>query len=204
MTEIEFKSAEQLEAELAGDGYDDGFPMVHPKEPEIPPRQLQLYDDFVREYLQDFNWIQATLRIGYPSNIAADYAQKFKTTPYILRRIEEAKRAQPHSENVEDNYRQQVINALLRESQYSGPGSSHGARVGALSKLSSILAMDAPTKTETTVEHTGGTTVEHSIAYDDLDTKDLGMIRELLTKQAAKQREQEEAAIKDAATNGAN
>lgn len=199
MTELQHRTAEQIGADLNSAG-EDGLPMVAPDEQDIPPLQRQLFDRFVSEYLQDFNWIQATLRVGYPGKVAADYAQKFKETPYILRRIEQAKRAKPHSADVEENYRHQVINALLREAQYSGAGSSHGARVGALSKLTSILDMEAATKTEATVEHKGS--VEHTINYDELDTKDLGMIRHLLTKQAEKQKDIEDA--ERVAGNGVN
>lgn len=181
---------------IGGDSF-DGY-IEPPDESPLSPSQKNLCDRFVAEYLTDFDWLEATMRLGYPESMAKGHALDFKNNPYVLRRINEAQRAQPHNEEaIFEQTKRQVINALLKESQFNGPGSSHGARVGALSKLSSILAMDAPTKTESTVTHEGGTTLEHTFNYESLDKEDLGMMRALLTKQAKKVEEAKEEEAKD-------
>lgn len=158
--------------------------MERPPELYMSNREKDLCDRFVTEYLQDYDWYDAAVRVGYPEGYAKDYAMRFKENPYVQRRIAQAKIAAPHDvEGVETEQRRKIINLLMKEANYHGPGSTHGGRVAALAKLTSIFGMDAPTKNESLVTHEGGTTMEHTFDYGNLDKDGLAMVRKLLEGQ---------------------
>lgn len=122
--------------------------------PELNEREKAFRDQFVKEYLLDYSPYLACLRLGFASDFAKDWAQKFMGEPYVIKRIAELECAPPSADSEEaDTLRnkQRVMANLWRESQYFGPGSSHAARVAATAKLASMFGMDAPVKTETKV-----------------------------------------------------
>ena len=123
--------------------------------PGLSEPERQFRDAFVREYLKDYNAISAALRMGFAGTYAADYAKKLMFEPYVQRKISEAEEADDYTKDPEAQKRQ-IFKMLKREATYSGAGSTHSARVAALSKLSSFLGMDAPTKTQSEVTLSGG------------------------------------------------
>lgn len=155
---------------------------------EIPltEREQRLRDLFVAEYLIDYDYTAAAVRIGFATNNAVEFGQKFKYDPYVQRRISEsmgAEHTDPEFMNVVTKRR--IINTLMKEAHYTGAGSSHSARVAALAKLSNIKGMDAPTKTETKVKHEGEQKIEITSKFDfsKLDREGLSMVRTLLESQ---------------------
>lgn len=126
-------------------------------EDALSPREKELRDRFVEQYFVDNDALAASIRIGYPKHIAHVYAQQFMGEPYVRRKIAErevAKAPDPKTEEAET--KRLIRSRLLAEANYNGPGSSHSARVAALTKLMSLYGMDAPTKTQTEVTNRGG------------------------------------------------
>lgn len=121
-------------------------------------------DKFVKEYLYDYNQVEAAIRIGFPASFAASYAERFMGEPYVLQKIAEAELADADELEQLETDRRRIRAALLREAHFIGPGASHAARVNALGKMASILDMDAPVKikSETTVR--GGVMAVPAIA----------------------------------------
>ena len=106
-------------------------------EPGLSDSEKSLRDIFVREYLFDFNPLQAAIRCGFMSKFAEQYAANFMKEPYVLKRIAELK-----MDTDEEANKQSIKAALLREAHYHGEDSSHSARVSALAKLSAIYGLD--------------------------------------------------------------
>lgn len=132
--------------------------LVNNEDPTGPEKAIR--DKFVEEYVKDFDAFHAAIRTGFLRDFASDYSSKFLGEPYVQRLIAEARRATvaPEDEDI-DSDKQEIINALRREANYHGPGSSHAARVSALSKLTAILGMDAPTRSINENIHRGGVMV---------------------------------------------
>jgi hypothetical protein len=116
--------------------------------PELSEQERKFRDEFVREFLIDYNPFEAALRLGFSKEYATEYAAKFMNEPYVQKRIKEMELEGGIEEDADRNKRK-VMAALFREANYKGPGSSHSARVSALSKLSTIFGMEAPVKTKT-------------------------------------------------------
>lgn len=151
----------------------------------LSPREITLREMYVMEYLIDFDYTAAAARIGFGAAYAVEYGQRFRYDPFVQRRIAEAMGAEHEDPGaVTELHKRRVLNSLLKEANYKGPGASHGARVSALSKLAAIHGMEAPTKSTSEVTHKGGQEikVEAKIAFDysTLNKDELGMIRKLL------------------------
>lgn len=129
-----------------------GTPSNDP-ENELLPTEIQLRNRFVDEYLIDFSPYNAAIRIGYDGDFASQFAERFMKETYVVKRISilTGKEAATN-ETEEASVKRRVINGLIREANYRGPGSRPSSRVAALGKLASIYGMDAPTKSEH--EHT--------------------------------------------------
>lgn len=114
----------------------------------LSPQEISLRHMFVREYLIDYNGVNAALRCGFASLMAQEYAIRFLAESYVQHLIAEKtiKRKEAEDAMSEDETREmrrrQVEEALLREAHYKGPGSSQAARVAALSKLSTMYGLD--------------------------------------------------------------
>lgn len=163
-----------------------------PEEPVLTQREKELRDWFVNEYLVDFDYVQAAVRLGFGSVSAFEYAKRFQFDPYVQRAISKAMNSEPDDpESYQTVHRRRILNKLEKEASYNGPGSSHGARVSALSKLVSIHGMEAPTKTVSKVTHDGkvlhdaNVNVNHNFNFESLDEEDRLAIRKLLEKQIA-------------------
>lgn len=132
---------------------------------ELSPKEKELRDKFVSEYMIDFDQTAAAIRIGFSASFAQTYAEKFMTEPYVRKRIADMQTALAEDDKLEvDLDRRRIRAGLMREAHYRGPGSSHAARVSALAKLASIRDMDAPTKIKSEVNLRGGVMMVPGIA----------------------------------------
>jgi hypothetical protein len=132
---------------------------------ELTPVEKQLRDNFVTEYLKDYDAWKAAVRIGYLRTVAHEYASFLMQEPYVQREI--ARRQAEHAPNQKENEkheRHMVKQWLIEQARYQGPGSSHSARVSALAKLCNILDMDGTTKVKADVMHKGGVMMVPAIA----------------------------------------
>lgn len=132
---------------------------------DLSPKEKDLRDKFVSEYLIDYDQTAAAIRIGFSASFAQTYAEKFMTEPYVRKAIADLQNAMADDEKIEVELdRRRIRAALMREAHYRGPGSSHAARVSALAKLASIRDMDAPTKIKSEVALRGGVMMVPGIA----------------------------------------
>lgn len=132
---------------------------------DLSPKEKELRDKFVDEYLIDFDQTAAAIRIGFSASFAQTYAEKFMTEPYVRKAIAIRQHAMAEDDKIEaDQDRRRIRAALMREAHYRGPGSSHAARVSALAKLASIRDMDAPTKIKSELTMRGGVMMVPGIA----------------------------------------
>lgn len=117
-------------------------------EVKLSTREKALRDLFVKEYLVDFDAISACLRCGFTSVTAQQYAHKFMEEGYVQKKLatEQAKFGSVDDVDSKEALKQQIITGLIREAHNRGTGSSHSARVAALSKLASIVGLDAVNK----------------------------------------------------------
>lgn len=113
--------------------------------PEKATRQ-----QFVKEYLKDYNEYRACLRIGYSPLFAPDFSKRFMNEPYTLKLIAEAEGGTlPGEEFDEDKEKQKILKALWREA--NNTASPAAARVAALAKLTAVFGMDAPSRSQVNV-----------------------------------------------------
>lgn len=142
-----------------------GFWAEEARAQDLSPREKELRDKFVSEYLLDFDQTAAAIRVGFSASFAGTYAEKFMTEPYVRKQIADMQNALAEDEKLEAELDRRRIRAgLLREAHYRGPGSSHAARVAALGKLASIRDMDSPLKIKSDVTHRGGVMMVPGIA----------------------------------------
>lgn len=122
----------------------------------MTPREKALRDLFVEQYLIDFNSTLAAQRCGFERDFAIEYGRKFLSEPYVQQALMFARFADRDPAQFEAYNKKRIMQGLLAEAHYKGPGSSHAARVAALGKLSAIHGMEAPKKLEATLKHRGG------------------------------------------------
>lgn len=133
----------------------------------MDPRQKALRDLFVAEYLVDYNQVKAAMRCGFPREFAVQYATQFMEEAYVAKKITQLEMT-PADPAAELAYNQQRIKQqLMREAHYKGPGSSHAARVTALTTLAKLNGMEPVKKTEIDLKHRGGVMQVPGVA--DLD-----------------------------------
>lgn len=147
---------------------------------ELTADEMRLRDDFVAEYFVDYDYFLAAIRIGYSNDVANEFATILSQDSYVQQQI--AKRFANPTEEDEQITKAKIKQWLMREANHHGPGNSHGARVSALSKLSSVLGMDAPIKTQ--VDHKGKVNIAHQIDYGVLDDSERMLVRQLLEKRS--------------------
>lgn len=153
-------------------------------DPALTESEKEIYDRFVIEYLIDFDYLAAAIRVGYEGRIAVKMGSKFKYNTYIQRQIAEALVNRPEDPvaTAESN-EQRIINSLFKEANYKGPGSSHGARVSALTRLSVLCGMEKPN--ESRIHHDGVQEfrIKTEFDYSNLNDDQLEMVRKLLESQ---------------------
>lgn len=124
--------------------------------------EQQLYDLFVKEYLYDHDRVRAARRCGFTEQYAKYYADKLWGEPYVQQQLRIAEeRISKADKDVQNEDDEELVRRTLRHVMQVG---TSAARVSAASKMSTILGLDSPTKTETTVTHRGGVMAVPSIA----------------------------------------
>lgn len=135
-------------------------------EPEPDPGEKALRDQFVDEYLVDYDIVAAASRCGFQKAFAEEFAKRLWNEAYVQRRIKQAEQRPVDPEALEAYDRNRIRAALMREAH--NPYTSGGARVAALSKLMSLYGMDAPTKApDAATSHRGGVMMVPAIADPD-------------------------------------
>ena len=110
-------------------------------EPEPSGQEKALRDLFVQEYIKDFDPFQACLRVGFQAAFAVEYAKRFMSEPYVLRRIAELQRSTPENEDAQSREDKALVLSVLRQAAQNGP---YASRVQAAAKLASIYGLDRP------------------------------------------------------------
>lgn len=127
------------------------------KQPELSKAEKKLRDDFVAQYFIDFNPTLAAQRIGFMRSFAEEYGKKFMEEPYVAKKVAEFYRRKDEDEEHEEELDKRTIRRrLMKEAVYYGPGSSHAARVSALSQLKALYGMDREKTQKHEVTHRGG------------------------------------------------
>lgn len=133
--------------------------------PEPSAAMQRRYDEFVTEYLRDYDDVAACRRMGYNEQYAPVYAMEFMKAPYVAKQIKLREEAEEEIDEEKEVERQsRIIKAnLIREANYFGPGSSHSGRVAALAQLSKILGIE---QSKIVSEHKGGVMLVPATATD--------------------------------------
>lgn len=123
---------------------------------ELNAAERQIRDQFVVQYLQDYNSVLACIRLGFQEVYARTWGPKLLAESYTQRKLQETingRKAQ--LEENTDTEHSQIIEALRREANYYGPGASQSARVAALAHLAKLTGMEPAGKAQE-VLHRGG------------------------------------------------
>lgn len=151
----------------------------------LSAREKSLRDQFVLTYFDDYDYIGACVRIGFPKALAYEWAIKFKYDPYVQNKIAEAERIKSDDPEATIEFtKNKILNALMREAHYSGgKDASHTARVNALAKLANLHGMDAPTRIQQNIDQNVKQETEVKIKFDfeSLTTEQRDLYRQLLT-----------------------
>lgn len=118
-------------------------------ESELSEDEKVVRDAVVKEYLFDYDWLNACRRVGMNASMAYDYAKRFAEDGYCQKKIKEfqaEKAANPAvtKQQEKEIERERIIEGLRFESTYRGPGSSQAARVAAYKQLCAIYGFEAP------------------------------------------------------------
>lgn len=167
--------------------YEPGYqlPTEVPQPDEMSPREKALRDLFVSEYLIDYDQVKAAQRCGFALQFAIEYGRKFMEEPYVQRRINEVRFKKIDERELEDYDKARIRTALMAEAHNRGPGSSHSARVSALSKLAALYGMEAPKKIDANVNHRGGVMAVPGIAALDEWEQQASASQDELTRHAS-------------------
>ena len=151
----------------------------------LTPREKAVRDLFVDEYFKDFNYTRACTRVGFGEQDAITFALRFQYCPYVQGRIADRQNVNnvvnDDNELDLDKMRAKLINGLMEDAMYKGPGSSHAARVKAKSDLAKLLNMEPPSKTEQTVTVSNGAP---EIDFDAMSKDDRVLLHKLLKSRA--------------------
>jgi hypothetical protein len=135
-------------------------------EPELSESEKALRDRFVQEYLVDYSPLNAARRVGFGVAFAETYAALFMKESYVRKRIEDfTHRVDVDEEDMDAYDKRRVRAGLMREAH--DKFASGSSRVAALSKLMSLLGMDAPLKIDNNVNHRGNVMMVPGIAGMD-------------------------------------
>lgn len=124
----------------------DEFPLTAVQVHEsLSPDARALRRRFIKSYLDDYNRVDAAIRIGYPERMADQMSKQFLREPYTLQYLEEMEKELGIS-NDEDRHRRKIVTGLYREA--FNKFNTGSARVSALVQLAKIMGIEAPVKTE--------------------------------------------------------
>lgn len=176
-----------------------------PPLPSAPPEddvknysesEKALRDLFVCEFLVDYDQIKAAQRIGFVRQFAVEYAKKFMDEPYVQRRISELRTSEKvNAEQLQGYNTRRVVERLMYEAHYNGPGASQAARVAALKALTDIYALGsaaqgkAAAATKAGIGCAGGVMVVPAIA--DIDAwEEVAKVKQKALQDAASEDQQ--------------
>lgn len=150
---------------------------------ELDGRERQVRDQFVVQYLIDYNSVAACIRLGFKEPYARMWGPKLMAESYVQRKLQEAinERKKEMDENPESE-QSRIIEGLRREANYFGPGSSQAARVAALAHLAKLNNLGVGTGNEGI--STGGVMIV-PVTADPADWQKLAMASQSKLKQDA-------------------
>lgn len=150
--------------------------------------EKKLREDFVKEYLIDYNYLGAAVRVGFADKLAHEFAYKLEHDPYVRRLIAEKKdKADIAEQEGFDPVQNRIFQGLMREAFNYGPGATAATRINALSKLAAIRGMEAPQKVETSISHSGTVNTNQTFDFSKYSKEELKLIRQLLESRVAKE-----------------
>ena len=120
----------------------------------LTPDMKRRRDLFITELIKDWSPVNAVLRSGGAVSTRVKTAHQLMREPYVQQELAKYIDQAKESDIINRN---RVLAGLVKEANFQGFGSSHGARVSAFGKLATILGMDAPIKHQ--VEVHGGVMV---------------------------------------------
>ena len=130
----------------------------------LSEKEKILRNEFVRNYLIDFDPVLACMRVGFAKAFAENYAIRFMAEPYVQQRITDLTLQAPDDTDAQEEADKQLTLTVLREAAQRGPYSS---RVAAAAKLATILGMDKPIQNNLEITNKGGVMVVPGIVNID-------------------------------------
>lgn len=123
---------------------------------EYSESELALRNLFVSEYLVDYDQVKAAQRIGFTRQFAIEYAKKFMDEPYVQQRLSALRTSEKVNQDDLHKYNsRRIVERLLHEAHFNGPGSSQAARVAALKALTDIHGMTSTAQGKMAAAKTG-------------------------------------------------
>lgn len=114
-------------------------------DPVPTPAEKALYDQFVEQYMVDFNAFEACMRVGFGASYALEYAKIFLLKPYIIRKIAEKRNTAAADPQKQEDQDKALVLSVARELAQNGKGAQ---RVAGAALLARIRGMDVqPDKT---------------------------------------------------------
>ncbi len=112
---------------------------------QLTENERAIRERFVGEYLTDYDAFGAAIRIGYSEAYARTFASQFMQETYVRQLITKGEEGLGVvTEN--DQHKRKIITGLYRIANSRNVSAS--AQVAAFAKLSGILGLDAPVKTQ--------------------------------------------------------
>lgn len=114
--------------------YDDGERI-----PDLTQRlnanEIVLRDNFVREYMIDFDPFNACLRMGFLATFAVDWSKRLMEDPYVQRGIARMTRANVLDPKEQEAQDKALIENTLRECMQRGPLSGRPAAARLMAEM---------------------------------------------------------------------
>lgn len=107
---------------------------------KLSPEYKKRREAFAREYIKDFNAVQAGMRMGMSFETANGNAHRMLNDPYVHHCLEHLRSALDEAAIVS---RADVLLGLVKEANFDHPLlSTHSARISAWKQLSKVLGME--------------------------------------------------------------
>ncbi len=115
--------------------------VFHPSnyDPAPTPAEKALYDQFITEYVKDYNAYESLIRCGFGATFAFNLAQVFPLKPYINQRITEHKATIPVEDKSIEAQDKALVLSVAREIAQNGKRSE---RIAAAALMAKIRGMD--------------------------------------------------------------
>lgn len=137
-------------------------------EPELTGPEKELRIRFVDEFMYDRNSYAAAMRVGFGAAFANDFSKKFMQESFVRKLIREREEQLISNDPGQlDIKRKMIEQCLLQEANYRGPGSSHSARVTALTNLAKLYGMEIKETAPEDENSVGGVMVVGAITDPD-------------------------------------